>query len=146
MTVLEQIHRDARASAIITTSVTARAVLLRQAFWLEWLTIGWMTIEAVLAIGSGVLARSLTLTAYGLDSVIELASAGLLLWRLHKELRQGEEFSKQTERTTERIGGALLYALAAYIVLGATWSLLTRRGGEFSVPGLIVATLAIPIM
>ena len=105
-----------------------------------------MIIEAVLAIGSGVLARSLTLTAYGLDSVIELASAGLLLWRLHKELRQGEEFSKQTERTTERIGGALLYALAAYIVLGAAWSLWMRRGGEFSVPGLIVATLAIPIM
>jgi divalent metal cation (Fe/Co/Zn/Cd) transporter len=57
-----------------------------------------------------------------------------------------EEFSKETERATERIGGGLLYALAAYIVLGATWSLWMRRGGEFSLPGLIVATLAIPIM
>jgi divalent metal cation (Fe/Co/Zn/Cd) transporter len=121
-------------------------MLLRQAFWLECLTIAWMAIEAVFAIGSGVLARSLTLTAYGLDSVIELVSAGLLLWRLHKELRQGETFSKQTERLTERIGGALLYVLAAYVMLGAAWSLWMRRGGEFSVPGVIVAALALPIM
>jgi divalent metal cation (Fe/Co/Zn/Cd) transporter len=130
----------------MTTSPTPRATLLRQAFRLEWLTIGWMTIEAVLAIGAGLLARSLTLTAYGLDSVIELASAGLLMWRLRTELQHGEEFSKQTERIAERTGGALLYALAAYIVFGAAWSLWTRRGGEFSVLGLIAAVLAIPIM
>ena len=133
-------------AAIMMTTGPARAGLLRQAFRLEWLTVGWMAIEAVLAIGAGVMARSLTLTAYGLDSVIELMSAGVLIWRLNKELKQGHAFSERIERTAERIGGVLLYALAAYIVLGATWSLWMRRGGDFSVPGLIVAALAIPIM
>jgi hypothetical protein len=49
-----------------------RLPLIREAFRLEWLTIGWMTIEAVIAIAAGVTAGSLVLLAFGLDSVIEL--------------------------------------------------------------------------
>jgi hypothetical protein len=62
--------------------------LVREAFWLEWLTIGWMIIEVVVAITSGIAAGCLVLVAFGLDSVIELASAGVI-WRLSVELRHG---------------------------------------------------------
>ncbi len=62
---------------------------------MEWLTIAWMAIEALVAIVSGVVAGSLTLTALGFDSVIELVSAGVLIWRLTDELRRGEEFSSR---------------------------------------------------
>jgi divalent metal cation (Fe/Co/Zn/Cd) transporter len=123
-----------------------RTVLIQQAFRLEWLTVAWMVIEALVAIGSGVIAGSLTLTAFGLDSVIELFSAGVLIWRLTEELRRGEEFSRHAERIASRSGGALLFVLAAYIVLGAAWSLWAHHGGEFSVPGFIVAAVAMPIM
>ena len=123
-----------------------RIALIRRAFRLEWLTVAWMAIEALVAIGSGVIAGSLMLTAFGLDSVIELASAGVLIWRLRDELQRGESFSQRTERIASRAGGALLFALAAYIVVGAAWSLWARHGGEFSVPGLIVAALAMPVM
>jgi divalent metal cation (Fe/Co/Zn/Cd) transporter len=126
--------------------VPERTVLIQQAFRLEWLTVAWMVIEALIAIGSGVIAGSLTLTAFGLDSVIELISASVLIWRLTGELRRGEEFSRHAERIASRGGGALLFALAAYIVLGAAWSLWTHHGGEFSVPGLVVAAVAMPIM
>ena len=126
--------------------VPERAVLIQQAFRLEWLTVAWMVIEALVAIGSGVIAGSLMLTAFGLDSVIELISAGVLIWRLTDELRRGEEFSRRAERIASRTGGALLFVLAAYIVLGAAWSLWAHHGGEFSVPGLIVAAVAMPIM
>jgi hypothetical protein len=61
------------------TSPETRATLIRQAFHLEYLTVVWMTIEAVVAIDSGIAASSLTLVAFGIDSVIELASAGVLL-------------------------------------------------------------------
>jgi divalent metal cation (Fe/Co/Zn/Cd) transporter len=124
----------------------ARAVLIQQAFRLEWLTVAWMVIEALVAIGSGVIAGSLTLTAFGLDSVIELVSAGVLIWRLTDELRHGEEFSRRAERIASRSGGALLFVLAADIVLGAGWSLWAHHGGDFSVPGLIVAAVAMPTM
>src|SRR6516165_3433769 len=103
-----------------------RQALIRQAFRLEWLTIGWMTIEAIVAIAAGVMAGSLVLTAFGLDSLIELASAGVLIWRLTVELRRGESFSGETKRTASRIAAGLLFALAAYVTVAAAWSLWTR--------------------
>lgn len=120
--------------------------MIRQAFRLEWLTIGWMTVEAIVAIASGLAAGSLVLMAFGLDSLIELASAGVLIWRLTIELRRGESFSEETERMASRIAGALLLTLAAYVTIASEWSLWTRSGEAFSWPGLIVALAAIPSM
>jgi hypothetical protein len=115
-----------------------RTALIRQAFRLEYITLAWMTIEAVVAISSGVAADSLTLTAFGIDSLIELASAAVLLWRLTVELRYGRLFAETAERTASRAGGALLFALAVYVVVSAGWKLWTRQGAEFSLPGLLI--------
>ena len=132
---------DARCAAS-----DARAALIRQAFRLEWITIAWMTVEGAVAIAAGIAAHSITLLAFGIDSVIELASAGVLIWRLTVELRRGHAFSEDAERTASRIGGALLFALAAYVVAGAAWALWTRAGQAFSPAGLAVTVAAIPIM
>ncbi len=123
-----------------------RDAFIRDAFRLEWLTIAWMLVEAVVAIASGWIAGSLVLTAFGLDSVIELASAGVLMWRLSIELRHGQAFSERAERLASRIGGALLFALAAFVTVAAVWSFWTGRGEEFSWPGFVVALAAIPSM
>ena len=123
-----------------------RAALVRAAFLLEWITVVWMTIEAGVALASGVAAHSITLLAFGLDSVIELASAGVLIWRLAVELRHGQDFSEHAERLASRIGGGLLFALALYVIASAAWSLWTREGAEFSIPGIAVALAAIPVM
>jgi divalent metal cation (Fe/Co/Zn/Cd) transporter len=123
-----------------------RHQLIRQAFRLEWITIGWMIVEVVAAIGSGIVSGSLVLLAFGLDSVIELISAGVLMWRLSVELRRGHAFSENAERIAGRIGGALLYALATYVAVAASWNLWTQHHGEFSTLGFIVTLLAIPIM
>jgi divalent metal cation (Fe/Co/Zn/Cd) transporter len=123
-----------------------RLPLIREAFRLEWLTIGWMTVEAGVAIWAGVTAGSLVLLAFGFDSVVELASAGVLMWRLSVELRHGQRFSERAERLASRIGGALLFALAAYVTAAALWHLYTATGEEFSWPGFLVALIAIPAM
>ncbi len=123
-----------------------RDAFIRDAFRLEWLTIAWMLVEAVVAIASGWIAGSLVLTAFALDSVIELASAGVLMWRLSIELRHGQAFSERAERLASRIGGALLFALAAFVTVAAVWSFWTGRGEEFSWPGFVVALAAIPSM
>src|SRR5262252_9271439 len=123
-----------------------RLPLIREAFRLEWLTIGWMVIEAVVAIVAGWTAGSLVLVAFGLDSVIELASAGVLMWRLSVELHHGQKFSEHAERTASRVGGALLFLLAAYVTAAALWHLWQGQGEEFSWPGFIVALVAIPAM
>lgn len=123
-----------------------RVGLIREALLFEWITIAWMVIEAVVAIGSGIAAQSITLTAFGLDSVIELISALVLIWRLGVELKHGREFSETAERRASKIGGGLLFALAAYVVLSVAWSIWHGHGQEFSMPGLAVAVAAIPIM
>jgi divalent metal cation (Fe/Co/Zn/Cd) transporter len=123
-----------------------RAGLIREALLFEWLTIAWMVIEAVVAIGAGIAAHSITLTAFGLDSVIELISAVVLIWRLGVELKHGEAFSVTAERRASKIGGGLLLALAAYVVLNAAWSLWNGQGEEFSMVGFALALAAIPIM
>ena len=94
-----------------------RLPLIREAFRLEWLTIEWTTIEAVVSIGAGFMAGSLIVLAFGLDSLIELASAGVLMWRLSVELRYGQRFSERAEHIATRIGGTLLFLLAAYVLV-----------------------------
>src|SRR5579884_3988113 len=66
---------------------TGRRLELRAGVRIELVTVGWMLVEAAVAIGAGVAARSVLLTSFGLDSVIELASGGVLLWRLWVEMR-----------------------------------------------------------
>jgi divalent metal cation (Fe/Co/Zn/Cd) transporter len=128
------------------SSINDRAALIQEAFRIEYLTIAWMVIEAAVAIGSAVEANSLTLLAFGIDSLIELASAGVLVWRLTIELQHGQKFAESAERRAARIGGTLLFALALYVIVSAGWKLWTQQGAEFSLPGLVISVLAIPIM
>jgi len=130
----------------LAASDQQRVTLVREAFWLEWLTVGWMQVEATAGVASGIAAHSITLVAFGLDSLIELVSAGVLIWRLSIELKFGCEFSERAEAVARRIAGGLLFALAAYVVAAAGWSFWRSKGEAFSWPGLIVALLAIPIM
>jgi divalent metal cation (Fe/Co/Zn/Cd) transporter len=130
--------------AVLTDSV--RLNLVRRAFRLEWLTAGWMLIEAAVAIGAGVAAHSLSLIAFGADSLIEFVSAGVLLWRLNVELRHEAEFPEGVEHRADRISAALLFVLAAYVVVSAGYGLWRREGQEFSMPGLVLTILAIPVM
>jgi divalent metal cation (Fe/Co/Zn/Cd) transporter len=105
-----------------------------------------MVVESVVAVASGVVAGSVLLLAFGLDSIIELASAGVLIWRLSVELRHGQAFSESAERFASKIGGGLLIALTAYVVVSSGWNLWTRSGAEFSPSGLVLCILAVPIM
>lgn len=124
----------------------ARAALINQAFRLEWLTVGWMLIEALVAVWSGIAAHSLSLIAFGADSAIELLSALVLIWRLSVEMRHGQKFSEDAERIASKIAGGLLFALALYVVVSAAVSLWEGKGEEFSTPGFVVTLLAIPTM
>jgi divalent metal cation (Fe/Co/Zn/Cd) transporter len=123
-----------------------RDALVKRAFRLEWVTLACVLAEAGFGIGAGLAAGSITLTAFGLDSVIEAISAGVLLWRLNVEIRKRENFSEAAEHLAARIGGALLFALAFYVIASAAWSLWTRHGQQFSPVGLVLAMVSIPTM
>lgn len=68
------------------------------------------------------------------------------MWRLTVEIKQGRELSEAAEERASKIAGALLFALALYVVGSALWSFRHHQGAEFSVLGLLVALIAIPTM
>jgi divalent metal cation (Fe/Co/Zn/Cd) transporter len=130
----------------ITSRPSDRLADVNWALRLEWLTLVWMTVEAAVAIGAGVAAHSLVLEAFGADSIIELLSAGVLVWRLRVELRNEASFPESVERRARRIGGFLLFALSVYVMAGAIRTLWMREGQDFTITGLLLTGAAIPVM
>jgi len=126
--------------------VQPRSISIQKAFSLEWFTLIWMILEAAVAVELGIMAHNQTLIAFDIDSVIEIASACVLIWRLTVELKRGQEFSEAAERRASKIGGFLLFALAIYVIASASWELWHRQGAEFSLVGMILAIIAIPTM
>src|SRR3990170_8849065 len=85
------------------------AGLHRRAFQLEWLTTLWNVAEAVVAIGSGAVAGSSALVAFGIDSLIEVSSALVVLWRLFKAApdASAEQVERADRRGARPVGGTL---------------------------------------
>lgn len=121
-------------------STPARAVSVRQGVNIEVISITWMVIEAVVAIGAGVMAHSLALTAFGADSVIELVAGGVLLWRLTLEARGARLADvRRAEQLSSWVVGIALLSLAAYIVVASLMKLVTHQGAEASYLGVGLA-------
>src|SRR5262245_8443819 len=94
-----------------------RAGYVRKGRNLELLTIGWNSLEAIIAVSAGLIAGSIALVGFGLDSVIEVSSGCALLWRLsHDANIQRRE---KTEAVTLRIVGVTFFMLAAYVAFDA---------------------------
>lgn len=124
---------------------------MKDALRLETLTICWMLIEASASIGAGLVAGSVLLLAFGVDSVIELISAGILFHRLRKEASGTADVDaiEALENRASRIAGYLLYALAAYVVFQSGYGVLHRHMAETSGVGLavaLVAALGMPVL
>ena len=120
--------------------VTDLAGLRRRGFWLEYASIAWMVVEAGVAITAGIIAASIALVGFGLDSVIELFSAGIVVW----QLRGGEGEERETRAV--RLIGVTFFALAAYLTAESIHDLVSRSRPEQSVAGLAVTAVALVIM
>lgn len=85
-------------------SETPRADLLARGLFLEYLTVGWNIVEGVVAIAAAVGAGSVALLGFGVDSFIESASGGVLIWRLNSETGGTDERAiERLERRAERL-------------------------------------------
>jgi divalent metal cation (Fe/Co/Zn/Cd) transporter len=120
--------------------MSTRAVSVKKGVNIELLSIVWMVIEAAVAIGSGVLAHSLSLVAFGADSIIELVAGVVLLWRLTIEAR-GESLArvKRAEIISSWVVGIALFLLAVYIVVTSVAKLWTHQGAESTYLGIALA-------
>jgi len=124
-----------------------RRAAVRVGVRLELATVVWMAVEAVVAIGAGIAARSVLLTAFGFDSVIELISGGTLLWRLSSEARGAtSERIEAVERRATWISAVLLGLLCIYLIGVGLAGLLARLRPEGSALGVGVAAAAVVVM
>ena len=127
-----------------------RDALVRAGIRIELLTIGWMLLEAAVAVGVGIVARSVALTAFGLDSVVELVTGGILLWRLVTEANGASlERVEQAEHRAAWVTGIALVVLCGYVVATAALSLFTGIHAETSPIGIglaVVAVVGMPVL
>jgi divalent metal cation (Fe/Co/Zn/Cd) transporter len=119
-----------------------RSRLIRRAKTLSLLSVGWMTVEAAVAIVAALVAGSVALLGFGLDSLIELASAGTILW-LYTGSRSG---SGAAERRAQQIIAVCFAALALYVTIDAIYTLAAGAHPATSWPGVAVAAGAIVVM
>lgn len=112
-------------------------------------TVGWNIVEGIVAVGAGVLASSVALVGFGLDSFVETASGAVVGWRLRTELRSPSdpERAEVLEQRARRIAGELLLALAGYIVIDAGRRLLGFGAeAQESHVGLVLTTISLVVM
>src|SRR5450432_1960745 len=106
-------------------SASSRAYDLTRALWLTYITIGWMTIEGAASLLLGWSSNSLLLESFGIDSVVELFSAGVLFWRLTVEAKgvATKQHVEAVERRAAQWIGYSLYALVVYVLANSAYGL-----------------------
>ena len=125
--------------------VTAnRGPYVRRGQRLEYFTIGYNSLEGAASIVAGLLAGSVSLVGFGLDSLIEVTSGAALLWRLHHDMDTSRR--EQVERTALRTVGACFIALALYILYESSSTLIRHVPPERSIAGIVIASASVIVM
>ena len=125
----------------MNSELTQQDKNIQRARLLEYFTIGWNLIEAIVSVGAGFFAGSPSLIGFGVDSMIESSSGAALLWRL-----QDGEKGEQREKFALKLVGISFILLAAYIIFDAGKSLIYFEPPEVSFVGIGLAILSIIIM
>ena len=126
------------------TGTANRDVYVRRGQRLEYFTIGYNTLEGVTSIVAGLIARSVSLVGFGLDSLIEVTSGAALLWRLHHDLDLSRR--EQVERAALRTVGACFIALALYILYESGSMLIRHVPPKRSIFGIVIAAISVIVM
>jgi divalent metal cation (Fe/Co/Zn/Cd) transporter len=123
---------------------TPRVALVRRGLLLTYATLAYNCLEGVIAVGAGLVAGSIALVGFGLDSLIEVSASGAALWRLYSDrdlVRRA-----RAERIGLRVIGVLFLGLAAYVAADAGHALLARTPPDRSFIGIALATVSLGVM
>ena len=121
-----------------------RSQLVRRGRHLEYFTIGYNSLEGLIAIGAGLLAGSIALVGFGVDSLIEVTSGAVLLWRLHADVDEARR--ERVEAISLRIVGICFITLALYVIHDSIESLLKRQTPDESLIGIVLAAVSLIVM
>ncbi|PYV83287.1 MAG: hypothetical protein DMG93_09110 [Acidobacteria bacterium] len=122
----------------------ARQAFVRRGRRLEYFTIGWNALEGLVGVGAGLLAGSISLVGFGMDSFIEVTSGATLLWRMSVD--EDLERRERNEKLSLRIVGVCFIALATYIAYEAMLDLARKTAPAHSIPGIALACVSLLVM
>jgi len=111
---------------------------------LEYFTIGWNTLEGLVAVVAGALAGSISLVGFGIDSFIEVTSGTVLLWRMSVDADALKR--ERNEMLSLRIVGVCFLALALYVGYESVSDLVSRKAPGHSIPGIALACVSLVVM
>jgi divalent metal cation (Fe/Co/Zn/Cd) transporter len=130
-----------------TTIAEPRASVLARALRLEYLTVGWNVVEGVVALAAAIAAGSVVLVGFGVDSFVESASGGVLIWRLLAERRaRDHEEVERLDRRAHKLVGLSLFGLALFVTFDAARALWKEDRPDPSVVGIAVTTVSLGVM
>ncbi len=118
----------------------ATAALARRALRLEYLTIGWNAIEAGVALTAGIGAGSIALIGFGLDSVVEVFAACVVVWQMRGAM------TVERDHSALRLIALSFYLLAAYVTVNALRDLIGGAEADGSTVGIVMAVLSLAVM
>lgn len=124
--------------------VLNRAAIARRGRRLEYFTIAWNCLEGVVAVIAGLIAGSISLVGFGIDSFIEVTSGAALLWRMSVDA--DVDHRERNERLALRTVGLCFITLSAYIAYESIADLRRRQAPEHSIPGIILACVSLLVM
>ena len=127
----------------LTTPTERNAAVARQR-WLTTVTIGWNSLEGVVAIAAGIAAGSVSLIGFGLDSGIEVSAALILAWRLAQERRTG--CKQDVDKRAQRLIAVSFAALALYVGVESIRDLAMADRPDESPVGIVLAALSLVVM
>jgi len=125
-----------------------RDSLLRRALRLEWLTVGWNVAEGVIAVAAAIAAGSVALLGFGIDSFVESASGGILVWRLLAERRTAADHhaTERLDRRARKLVALSLFALALYVAVDASIALWRTARPDVSPVGIALTFISMLVM
>lgn len=125
-----------------------RPASLNRALRLEYLTVGWNIVEGAVAVMAALVAGSVAILGFGIDSFVECASALVMIWRLRAERDHGMnvEQLEVIEHRARRLVAGSLFLLAAYITIEAVQTLWTADKPAFSPIGVALLAISIAVM
>jgi divalent metal cation (Fe/Co/Zn/Cd) transporter len=129
---------------VITSNQIDRATLVRRGRYLEYVTIGYNSLEGMIAVGAGLMAGSIALVGFGFDSLIEVTSGTVLLWRLRADVDEARR--KRIEAISVRLVGVCFMLLALYVTYDSIKSLIRREAPEESIVGIVLAAVSVVVM
>jgi divalent metal cation (Fe/Co/Zn/Cd) transporter len=129
---------------MVEGAVLDRAAIVRRGRQIEYFTIAWNAVEGLVAVIAGLVAGSISLVGFGIDSFIEVTSGTALLWRMSVDVDvHGRE---RNERRALKIVGACFLGLASYIAYESAADLWSKRAPEHSIPGIVLACVSLVVM